>query len=438
MGANCGVCICSPPGQKALRDSESDYAAMMSIKVPDDRNWRNATADCPASDNAVTLGTAEAPEPMQQQAREESCRNVPVAPLRPENSVVASSTKEGDPPIPLATSGPAVASSSATSCDASGARGSSAGGPSVAPDPLFAQQSVREASPQLSRRGSWRSAKKTDPLAEDVVPLRSARYRSMPSGLRLHKMGSKMLGRAAPESSWDPSGDAKPWQRAAPSGNNNLPQDYRWLEAVLESLARNQAASLECTDTATGKVFVPVFFVLGACPNLFCGMQVVMYSVSGDGEVDFWWVKPRQGATAVEPNTLSRHAKGPYKNDPGRSKPFYKPLADLFVQEQIVGSTRFGIEKAAEFSRAFLEQVSESGVSRQYISLIWQEDWSSNPFTSRKYIKGKIVYQKDPQSLEFFARQYSIVNGSMSILDYEDKPFGSVLPRDDIKELRAE
>lgn len=459
MGANCGVCICSGPGPKALRESDSEYAAMNFIKVPDDRNW-GETAVPP-----VDGSTAEAPESLRSQSPEamtmtlqEECLDLqqpqPAVALRHANNVPASSSKEGVPPVPMATSGPAVASSStATSYDGGGANGGSVGASaaqswhSVAPDPLFSQQPMPEASSPSIRRPSWRSAKKTDPLAEDVsVPLcasaaRSTRLRKMPStsGLRLHKMSSKMLGRSSPDASCEVAGDVKPWDRpVTASGNRNSPQDYRWLEAVLESLARNQAASLGCTDTATGKGFIPVFFVLGACPNLFCGMQVVMYSVSGDGEVDFWWVKPRQGAVAVEPNTLSRHAKGPYKNDPGRSKPFYKPLADLFVQEQSIGGTRFGIEKADAVSRAFLEQVSESGVTRQYISLIWQEDWSSNPFTSRKYIKGKIVYQKDPQSLEFSARQYSIVNGSMSILDYEDKPFRSVLPDDDIKELRPD
>jgi len=285
---------------------------------------------------------------------------------------------------------------------------------------------------------SWRSAKKTDPLPRCATPARSARFRLVPSGLRLHKMNSKMLRRTSLDSICDLSGDKKLQRRAAPSRNSNFPQDYKWLESVLESLVCNQAASLGCTDTSTGQGFIPVFFVFGACPNPFCGMQAVMYSVSGDGEVDFWWVKPRQGAVAVEPNTLSRHARGPYKNDPGRSKPFYKPLADLFVQEQIIGGTRFGIEKADAFSRAFLERVSESGVTRHYVSHIWQEDWSSNPFASCKYIKGKIVYQKDPQSLEFFARQFSMVNGSLTILEHEDKLFGSVLPGDTIKELRAE
>jgi len=225
------------------------------------------------------------------------------------------------------------------------------------------------------------------------------------------------------------------------TNNANVPQDYKWLETVLETLARNRALSLKCTDTATGKGFVPVFFVLGACPNIFCGMQAVMYSVSGDGEIDFWWVKPSKsesgGHTGVEANTLNRHAKGPYKNDPGRSKPFYKPLADLFHQGQAVEGLRFGIEKAGSemASRAFLEQASGGAATRQYMHMVWQEDWTSNPFARTKYVKGKIVYQKDPEALQFFARQYSIVNGAVSISDYEENPFCSVLPNEDIKDL---
>jgi len=229
--------------------------------------------------------------------------------------------------------------------------------------------------------------------------------------------------------------------------NSNMPQDYLWLESVLESIARNQAAALDCRDTATGQVFVPVFLVLGACPNVFCGMQAIMYSVNMEGEVDFWWVKPGKsesasGEAGVETSTLSRHAKGPHKNDPGRSKPFYKPLADLFRKEQVVGGFRFGIEQGehGKSSRAFLEQTQASGgqPKRQYMHLVWQEDWTSNPFSRSKYIKGKIVYQKDPQTLQFHARQYHILNGTITVSHEEEPPFGSLLPGEEIKDLRAD
>merc|ERR1719277_3002927 len=101
--------------------------------------------------------------------------------------------------------------------------------------------------------------------------------------------------------------------------------------------------------------------------NTFCGMQAVMYCASWDCQVDFWWVKPSktadsEGNFGIEQNTLSRHAKGPHKNDPGRSKQFYKPLADLFGQEgQCRDGSRFGIERVGSCTggravRAYIEQ----------------------------------------------------------------------------------
>lgn len=221
------------------------------------------------------------------------------------------------------------------------------------------------------------------------------------------------------------------------TGNVNVPQDYAWIESTIECLVRNQASLLTCKDETTGKAFNPMFFVLGACPNLFCAMQAVMYSVSGDGEVDFWWVKPAKDG-GLEQDTLCRHAKGPFKNDPGRSKQFYKPLADFFVHGGVkVGDMQFGIEKvgAQTAARAFLEPKAGVKDDRLYIHMVWQEDWTTNPFARSKFIKGKIVYQKDPDTMEFFARQYCILNGDINISDLEESPFTSLLPREDIKDL---
>ena len=52
-------------------------------------------------------------------------------------------------------------------------------------------------------------------------------------------------------------------------------------------------------------------------------MQAVMY-VWGEGDaalMDFWWIKPAASdARLLEEQTLSRHATGPHKNDPGGSR----------------------------------------------------------------------------------------------------------------------
>mmetsp|Transcript_83739 Transcript_83739/g.186960 ORF Transcript_83739/g.186960 Transcript_83739/m.186960 type:complete len:458 (-) Transcript_83739:193-1566(-) len=289
---------------------------------------------------------------------------------------------------------------------------------------------------QKGRTVNWRSRTSTvsntsKQTTEDMKRRKSSRIGALLSTSRWAKQDTAQL-RAAAGSSTVP--------RPRNYTNSNMPQDYRWLESVLESIVKNKAAALGCKDLSNGKAFLPVFFVLGACPNMFCGMQAVMYSVGTDGEVDFWWVKPGKsdaatGHVGVEENTLNRHAKGPYKNDPGRSKPFYKPLADLFKQEQVVGDVRFGIEQAASGAgaRAFLEQASGG---RQYMHLVWQEDWTSNPFSRSKYIKGKIVYQKDPEALKFYARQYAILNGSITVSNEEEPPFLSLLPPEDVKDLK--
>jgi len=228
------------------------------------------------------------------------------------------------------------------------------------------------------------------------------------------------------------------------SSNANVPSDYRWLEATLRSVACNQADSIGSTDAQTGKAFSPLFFVVGGCPNMLCGMQAVGYFSSGDGEVDFWWVKPiKNSSTQIEQATLSRQAKGPHKNDPGRSKPFYKPLADMFQQGHVGADGRkFSVETPPGKStpRALIVEDSENDPgthSKLWIHLVWQEDWTSPTaiFAKSKYIRGKIVYQRDHQELLFFSREYCIKDGVCTFGSYEDQTYSTILPDDTIKDL---
>jgi len=226
------------------------------------------------------------------------------------------------------------------------------------------------------------------------------------------------------------------------TSNQNAPTDYVWLEEVLGKISGNTAHTLGITDTATGKDFVPVFFVIGSCPNMFCGMQVVVYCANADCEVDVWWVKPQQtskkaGATCVETKTLSRNAKGPHKNDPGRSKPFYKPLADLFQEGVCKDGRRFGIEagKDGQAPRAYIEE--SNGVNeRWYMYLVWQEDWTANPLARNKFIKGRVAYQKKREERVFFTRQFEMQSsGQLVLAELEDQVFETVLPDETIKDL---
>lgn len=231
-------------------------------------------------------------------------------------------------------------------------------------------------------------------------------------------------------------------QETRPCGNTNRPQDYAWMKSVLQALARNEATTLGCTDSATGRAFTPIFFMIGACPNYLCGMQAVVYCVCPEGQVDFWWVKPSKTTPSdLEEATLHRNGKGPHKNDPGRSRQFYKPLADLFEGGESKQGWRFGIErvlsnKGAEAPRAYL-QLEAKDSRRLYVHLFWQEDWTMNPLARSKYIKGKLVYQKLVSACQYFSRQYEIHDGVITISEFEEKPFTDVLLGDEVKKLWA-
>lgn len=226
--------------------------------------------------------------------------------------------------------------------------------------------------------------------------------------------------------------------------NTNFPQDYAWLEPAIWSIAKNLSRGMKCKDLVSGQAYLPLFFVLGACPNAFCGMQAVMYcsSAANSLDIDFWRVKPQKDdAHCIETETLCRQAKGPHKNDPGRSKPFYKPIADLFTQQASMNALSFGIEDVDDGSggtapRALIHHgAAGSKVDKHYLTMVWQEEWTQNPFSCHKYIKGKIVYQKDPEELEFFTKAYTILDGKMMLSEIEDSGFPSPLPGEDVKYL---
>merc|ERR1719210_286994 len=166
----------------------------------------------------------------------------------------------------------------------------------------------------------------------------------------------------------------------------------------------------------------------------------MMFCCSEDcGKVDFWWVKPRgDGPSELERETLRRHSKGPYRNAASKSRRFCQPLADIFEQGALMGGWRFGIEVASahggpEAPRAFIQQEGRTG--RLFVHLIWQEDWTANPFARSKYMKGKLVYQKVVGAVQYFSRQYEIHDGNVLIADREERAWESLLPLEGVKDL---
>lgn len=248
-----------------------------------------------------------------------------------------------------------------------------------------------------------------------------------------------------------PGGTTRPRKRLPSSGNTNMPGDYIWLEDALKTLSSGEAGGLGCCDTSTGKAQTPLFFVLGACPSSFAGMQAVVFCADSESKVDFWWVKPKKAdSSQIEIQTLSRNEKGAFKNDPGRSKSFYQPLADLFQEGALVHGWRFGLTKVTvsdggkETIRAFIQR--EAAADRAaaeaaeeyapyYLHVMWQEDWTSNPFARSKYIRGKLVYERKGTAGSFYSRQYEFRDGLAIISDVEEGPASAALPTEDVKNL---
>ena len=222
--------------------------------------------------------------------------------------------------------------------------------------------------------------------------------------------------------------------------NKNLPSEYAWLRELLQQISDNDAPRV--IDLTTGEDAHPLFVVAGACPSSLAPMQAVMYVTAIrpalQQSVDFWWIKPAQGAsTQLEEQTLHRHARGRHKNDPGRSRMVYAPLAALFERGGLSedGTLSFGIERVGEQpARAYIQCMRTA--SRYYICLIWQEDWTANPFARSKYIQGKLIYQSALcVGGALYARPFRIDNGLLVVPpgDESRQWVPSVLPPDGIK-----
>ncbi|CAK0843479.1 unnamed protein product [Prorocentrum cordatum] len=174
-------------------------------------------------------------------------------------------------------------------------------------------------------------------------------------------------------------------------------------------------------------------------------MQAVLFSQLPGGGVDFWWVKPRKDeAGQLEPMFLALHRRGSFKNDPGRSRPIYAPLAEKFSRGAD-GDFVFGVDGSG---RAFIEESREGNArERMLLYLVWQEAWSG-VFSSEKFIRGKILYQKGaPGGLQepgsnsslFFAREYEIRDGQLTLSAVGDEEIlPALLPPDSFQGMCTE
>lgn len=82
--------------------------------------------------------------------------------------------------------------------------------------------------------------------------------------------------------------------------------------------------------------------------------------------------------------------------------------------------------------RACIECV-QSG-QRYYVCLVWMEEYPSTPF-GKKYLRGKLVYQREPGEGRYYVRPYGIQGSSLVIPPGAalEEAVEAVLPPDRIK-----
>jgi len=188
------------------------------------------------------------------------------------------------------------------------------------------------------------------------------------------------------------------------STNPNKPLDYVWMSEVMRAIdADNEVAGS-----------YPLFCVAGACPSAFANMQSVMFAYTKAKKVDYWWIKPeKDNAEALEKATLTYNTAGAWKNDPGKSKSVYDPVMDLFNKGVKHGDLSFVIHQDGKRPRSCICVNDAKGAVKEqlYIFLIWQEDWTINPFARSKFLKGKVVFKHHPGEPFFYAREYLLKDG---------------------------
>eukprot|EP00658_Telonema_sp_P-2_P067842 TRINITY_DN5677_c0_g1_i3.p1 TRINITY_DN5677_c0_g1~~TRINITY_DN5677_c0_g1_i3.p1 ORF type:complete len:377 (+),score=99.09 TRINITY_DN5677_c0_g1_i3:157-1287(+) len=219
--------------------------------------------------------------------------------------------------------------------------------------------------------------------------------------------------------------------------NPNQPAAYSWMTPVLEAIVANQAQSLGAkTEDDVG--VTPLFAVAGACPSkgmMATPMQAIVYFLSPDDSVRFWWVKPLStDGTKLSRRSLIATPKGKFKNIAGKAAAgAYTPLANFF---QHGGGECAGLSFSIEMVNGSARAVIQKGDCRMWLSLVWQEEWTTSVMARKKFLKGKIVYQRDCNDECFFVRQYEIIGDALEIVDEEEGPFGPrVIPGNVVKHL---
>lgn len=168
---------------------------------------------------------------------------------------------------------------------------------------------------------------------------------------------------------------------------HNDPDKYWYVKEMSEAIVHNDMNGRYVHDYdkndrpwRSGHILANI---VGTCPNSFlCGDQAVTVSAFGNPtEVVTYWSKPHE----VQECTRSRHvASNECKNDSDK----FEAMENLFNS----GNGKYTVDHVRK--RAVMTHNGQ----RLYVYLIYVADWS----TWSRELRGWLLYQRDPDSQEFF------------------------------------
>mmetsp|Transcript_142404 Transcript_142404/g.454347 ORF Transcript_142404/g.454347 Transcript_142404/m.454347 type:complete len:412 (-) Transcript_142404:51-1286(-) len=222
--------------------------------------------------------------------------------------------------------------------------------------------------------------------------------------------------------------------------NKNLVHQYTWLEPLLGSIVRGEAASLGVVDTDNQECCIPLFVLAGTCPCNFppAPMQAAVFCLRASGLSDFWWVKPTKTAELQ----LSRYSKSKLKNAPGsQSRNAYEFLFKRFVKGQPLtqGNITYGVNEA---NRAYIDEETNTGMRRRMVLYyIWVETFSRLSGS----LEGKFCFerpaviagaQEGPHVPQLRTRQFSVKGDELQFGPYEEEEIlPSMMPGEGFQEM---
>ena len=157
--------------------------------------------------------------------------------------------------------------------------------------------------------------------------------------------------------------------------------------------------------------------------------------------VEYWFLKP---SSNDRKRLNQRDLHQCYNNTCKTSKKLYQMFARLFEDEADgamdvpMDATSFCIQEFESTHRAVIRYYGQD----LYLYLVWSEDFSTSLLAAKKFMRGRLVYQRDPRLAEYFVRSYycacdtrdAASTGEMRISDREEGPFGpGVIPSNILK-----